>query len=508
MEDIKRALALSILARGWTAALGLLAVPIYLRFLGIEAYGLVGLFASFSVLVGFLDLGLGSTLVRELARLNAHDHEMAHSRDVTRTFEIAYGLIATLICVLGLTVASPLAQHWIQVDQLDRQEVAAALALASVSLACQWPANLYTSGLAGRHRQTELSLATMLFASLRVVITLLVIWSFPTLQAFFWAQIATALLNTLGLRFLLWRSLTSKTHRPAVRFSILRTSIRFAGGMTGIAITSIVLTQADKLILSKALSLSDFGVYVVAGTIATGLYMLISPLFSIMYPRFSTLIQQRNLSKLRDLYHTSSQTLALLVIPVAGVVAVFSEEVLFVWTGDSTLSEQGAWILTFLIIGNACNGIMNMPFALQLAAGWTQLSIWMNVAAIAVLAPTVWWSANRYGAVGGAAVWTLLNFGYIVLTPQIMHQRLLEKEKLTWYWVGVFLPVLACAAALVILCSLPMMDTSRLFIAFTLTGYWAFAALATAFALPGIRSRAMGMARVSWARYQMRHLDK
>lgn len=508
MEGIKRALVVSILARGWTAALGLLAVPVYLRFLGIEAYGLVGMFASFSVLVGFLDLGLGATLVRELARLSGLDHEFAHSRDVTRTFEAAYGLMAIVIGVLGLVAALPVAQHWIHVDQLDRQDVAIALALASVALACQWPANLYTSGLAGRHRQTQLSVATMLFASLRVVITLLVIWRTSTLQAFFWAQIGSALLHTLGLRFILWRSLISKQHRPVFRWSILRSSIGFAGGMTGIALTSIVLTQADKLILSNALSLSDFGVYVVAGTLATGLYMLISPLFSIVYPRFSTLFQQQDHIKIIDLYHTSSQTLTLLVVPVAAVVAVFSEQVLYVWTGNPTLSTQGAWVLAFLIIGNACNGIMNIPFALQLASGWTQLSVWMNVGAIALLAPAVWWAANSYGAAGGAAVWAVLNFGYIVLTPNIMHRRLLTREKITWYREDVVIPVIACAAVLAILYSFPMIDTSRVAIAFTLIGYWGLAALTTALVLPKVRKRALGMARESWVRGRVHQLPK
>ncbi len=64
MEGIRRALVISILSRGWAAALTLLAVPLYLRFIGVEAYGVVGLFTSFSILVGFLDLGLGATLTR------------------------------------------------------------------------------------------------------------------------------------------------------------------------------------------------------------------------------------------------------------------------------------------------------------------------------------------------------------------------------------------------------------------------------------------------------------
>ena len=500
MENIKRALAMSILARGWAAALGLLAVPIYLRFLGIEAYGVVGLFTSLSVLVGFLDLGLGATLIRELARLSTSDNDLLQSRDITRTFEVTYGLIAVLICIAGISAASPLAQHWIQLEQLSRQDVSFALALASVALACQWPANLYSSGLAGRHQQNQISFATIFFVTLRVAITLLVIWKTPTLQSFFWAQIVCALLQTVGFRFLLWKAIRKEKHRPTIRFSVLRHSMKFAGGMTGIMITSIALTQADKLILSNTLSMAEFGVYVVAGTLAMGIYMVISPMFSIMYPRFLTLIQQQDNTKLIDLYHTSSQTLSLLVIPATAVIAVFSEKVLYAWTGSILLSAQGAWILTFLIIGNACNGIMNMPYALQLSTGWTQLSLLINVGSILVLAPAIWWAATHYGAMGGAAVWALLNLSYIALTPHIMHKRLLPKEKLNWYWADVFVPTLVCAAVLSFLYHLPMMATSRLSIALTLLIYWSLAIFATASLLPKVRKHAFLLVYAIWTR--------
>ena len=57
--------------RTWTVALGILFIPVYLRFLGIEAYGLVGFYMALSGVLGILDLGIGSTMNRELARLSA-----------------------------------------------------------------------------------------------------------------------------------------------------------------------------------------------------------------------------------------------------------------------------------------------------------------------------------------------------------------------------------------------------------------------------------------------------
>lgn len=502
MEGIRRALVISILSRGWAAALALLAVPVYLRFIGVEAYGVVGLFTSFSILVGFLDLGLGATLTRELAKLSARAGTLAYGRDVVRTFELAYALIALLIGLLVILCSVPVAQDWVQAQALNRSEIAYALALAGVALACQWPTNLYSAGLAGAHRQAQLGIATMVFATFRVALTLAAVWWTPTLESFFWAQIVSMLLQTLGMRWLLWRVLVLVGHQPQARMSIIRSSIHFAGGMTGITITSIILTQTDKVILSKVLNLADFGIYVVAGTLATGLYMLISPMFSVMYPRFSSLTHAGDTSKLIDLYHTSSQAMATLVIPTALVVAVFAHEVLYVWTGDTGLSQQGAWILTLLIIGNACNGLMNMPYALQLASGWTRLAFWVNVGAIAVLVPLIWWAALSFGAVGGAAVWALLNLGYVILTPQIMHQRLLSSEKIAWYVGGVILPVLVGATALLILRQIPLDGMSRLVIGMTLLIYWAFAAMATLLLLPRLRERV-----TPWLRTRLNQLS-
>jgi hypothetical protein len=90
IEDFKTALGASILSRAWGAALSVLAVPVYLRFLGVESFGVVGVFTTLSALIGFMDLGLGSTLTRELARLGNQPSLLPQARDTARTLELAY----------------------------------------------------------------------------------------------------------------------------------------------------------------------------------------------------------------------------------------------------------------------------------------------------------------------------------------------------------------------------------------------------------------------------------
>ena len=55
----------------WSVLLGLVCVPLLIRFLGAEAFGLVGLFLALQSVFSFLDLGIGATLNREIARLSA-----------------------------------------------------------------------------------------------------------------------------------------------------------------------------------------------------------------------------------------------------------------------------------------------------------------------------------------------------------------------------------------------------------------------------------------------------
>jgi len=57
---------------------------------------------------------------------------------------------------------------------------------------------------------------------------------------------------------------------------------------------AILLTQLDKVLLSRLLSLESFGYYTLAATVAGVLYMVIGPITSAFYPRLVELSTQEN----------------------------------------------------------------------------------------------------------------------------------------------------------------------------------------------------------------------
>ncbi len=108
MQDIKISLIASILSRGWSAVLTLALVPFAIRYLGVEAYGIVGVFASISATVVFMDLGLGPTLVRILNRPDAEGPAAPVYRNALKTFEVAYACIALALLLLVVALAIPI----------------------------------------------------------------------------------------------------------------------------------------------------------------------------------------------------------------------------------------------------------------------------------------------------------------------------------------------------------------------------------------------------------------
>jgi len=52
----------------YSAGISILILPLYIKYMGAEAYGLVGFFTMLQAWFGLLDLGLTPTIARETAR--------------------------------------------------------------------------------------------------------------------------------------------------------------------------------------------------------------------------------------------------------------------------------------------------------------------------------------------------------------------------------------------------------------------------------------------------------
>jgi O-antigen/teichoic acid export membrane protein len=240
----------------------------------------------------------------------------------------------------------------------------------------------------------------------------------------------------------LWRRLPLSEKKAVFQKQLLKGIWRFTAGMSGIAVLSVILTQLDKIILSKILSLEMFGYYMLASMVAMSLGQFFTPVFFSIYPRFTQLVAINDQEGLKEFYHKSCQFMSVLILPVAIVIALFSHEILLIWTQNPVAVGKSHLLVSILICGTAINGLMGMPYALQLAFGWTSFTFFKNAISVILLVPLIIYMTMRYGVTGAAIVWLVLNIGLFFFEIPIMHCRLLRKEKWRWYLQDVCLPLI------------------------------------------------------------------
>ncbi len=442
MSSVKRNIIANYLGSGWIALMSLAFIPFYIRLMGAEAYGIVGVLISLQAMLAVLDLGLAQTMNREMARLSVNDNNTRLMADTARTLEIIYWGSALLLVAIVALLSEHIAYQWLNPEQLSREALTEALWVIGFVIGLRWPVALYMGGLNGLQRQVLVNVIVGIFSTFQGAGALAVLYLYePTVHAFFFWQMLVAILQVAAFRIAFWRSL-NPAQGGVFRKDVLKGLWHFAAGMSGIAILSTILTQLDKVILSRMLSLSEFGYYTFAATVAAVIFRLIGPVFMAYYPRLTELVAMNNNEQVSRTYHHGSQLMSVVVLPLTFSLAFFSKEILQLWSSDPEVVANTHLIISLLVAGNALNGLMHMPYALQLANGWTRLAFYSNLVAVIVLVPVIIVAVTHWGAVGAAGAWILLNTGYLLITVQIMHRRLLTTEKWQWYLRDVTTPLL------------------------------------------------------------------
>jgi len=443
-NPLKKNISANFAGTFWQALMGLIFLPLYIKYIGIESYGLIGIFSTLQIIFGLLDVGLGSTLTRELARLSVLPDKEQETRNLVRTLETIYWGIALFAGILIVSISPFISHHWIKPGLLSSKTVDQALVIMGFITVFQMPIGFYSGGLMGLQKQVLLNVISICMSTLRGVGAVLVLWLLsPTIQAFLLWQFGISIINSFFYALFLWRSLPRSENNAVFQKQLLIGIWRFTAGMSGISFLGVILTQLDKVILSKLLSLELFGYYSLASMIAMSLGRMYTPVFFSIYPRFTQLVSMNNLDELKLLYHKSCQFIAVLILPIAVVIALFSYEIILLWTQNPMTADKTHLIVSIMICGTALNGLMNPPYALQLAFGWTKLSVVKNIIAVILLVPLIIYLTLHYSALGAASAWLILNIGYMMFEIPIMHGKILQKEMWHWYWNDVSIPILA-----------------------------------------------------------------
>ncbi len=434
--SLKKNIIANYASQVYVTLIGILILPMYIKYMGAEAYGLIGFFAMLQTWFNLLDLGLTPTIARETSRFRGGSLDAHTYRQLVRALE---GIFFAIAMIGGITLflsSDYIANDWLKASLLPTDEVRIAIQLMSVIIAMRWMCGLYRGIISGSERLVLLSGFNSFVATVRFIgILPILIFISASPVIFFWFQMGVAIFELLGLVFLGYHLLPSTLQgdKTPWSWSPIKPILKFSLTIAFTSSVWVLVTQTDKLVLSKILPLAEYGYFTLAVLVASAVMMVSGPISTAIMPRMAKLEAEGEYEQVVLVYRKATQFVAIIAGSVSIIMCLYAEPLLFAWTGDSILAQKAAPILGLYAIGNGVLAVSAFPYYLQYAKGDLRLHLIGNAIFVVLLIPLIIWAANNYGGVGAGWVWLGMNLLAFVAWLPIIHRKFVPGLNLPWY---------------------------------------------------------------------------
>jgi len=431
--SLKKNVLANFLGNGWSALMSLAFLPVYIQYLGMEAYGLIGIYAMLQASLAIVDGGMTPTLTREISRFTGGENSAQSIRDLLRTIELVALSMALLYAGFIWYSSEWIATSWLKVENLPATVVSEAVIIMGIVTATRILEGLYRGAIIGLQKQVLFNTVNAVIATLRNFGAVLVLaWWSPTITAFFLWQGFVSATAVISLSHFVYKYIPKATRPGNFSSTELKRVWHFAAGIFATTCLALLLTQIDKVLLSRILTLKEFGNYNLAATLANSLMLLVGPISQAHYPRIIELQSQNQPEAVKKVFHQGAQLVTVTIGSASCIIIFFGESILRIWTANEELARQTAMIAKILTFGTMLNGFMNMPYLLQLSFGISSFAAKVNFGAVILLIPALIFIAPIYGAAGTASIWVALNACYVFIISPLMFSEMFPAERQRW----------------------------------------------------------------------------
>ena len=400
---LARNAALSVAAELVPMAAAVLAIPILVRRLGTERFGLLSLAW---VVVGYfsvLDLGLGKALTRAVASRLGEQRPTEIPGLVSSAMRLM-GLLGVAAGMVLAALSNALAERWIHIPPGLRGEALTSFRLLAVAV----PVVVATSGVRGvleaQQRMPVLLAIRVPLGTLSYVAPLAVLPFSDSLIPVVAILVGVRCLS-LGLMIGACRAVMGGFRRaPRPAWIDVTGLLRFGGWMTVSNVLAPVLTTLDRFVIGSVLSVAAVAYYAVPLDVVQYAGVLPGAIAMVLFPAFATsFVADRG--RTSGLFAAGMKAHLALMFPCSLAIMAFGRDGLRLWLG-AEFARQGAPVLRWVAFGLLVSALARVAFWLVQGVGRPDLPALFHAAELVVYVPLLWWATRSFGIVGAAAAWT------------------------------------------------------------------------------------------------------
>jgi O-antigen/teichoic acid export membrane protein len=393
-------------------AVGFVTIPLVVRALGNERFGILALVWVVFGYFGLFDLGLGRTTTKYIADALGRDESgrLAGTLWTTVVLQTAIGLLAALLSYL---LAPLIVRRFLNIPTGYVTETVLTLRLVGLSLPVMFVSSSFRGVLEAAQRFDLVNAVKAPVNVLFYVLPLLGValgFELPGIVVLLVASRIAGLVLWARLGFAVLPALRT---RPAFHAGLVRPLFSFSGWIGLSSLLFAVTTSIDRLIIGAVVTVEAVAFYSAPYEAINRIGVIPGSLGMVLFPAFSYLDAGRKGAEAETLFARSTKLLLLTTGPVLILLAFFARDFLRLWLG-ADYAAAATLVVQVLAVGFLVNTVFAVPNNYLQGIGRADIAPKYQAVELVVYAALAWAGAKMWG-IKGVALATALRLAAFTL---------------------------------------------------------------------------------------------
>jgi O-antigen/teichoic acid export membrane protein len=383
---------------------GLISIPIFVRSIGTERFGLLSLAWVILGYFSIFDLGLGRSTTKFIAEAlgKSEDHKIPQ---ILWSAVIMQTILGTIGGVVLVCITPVLIEHILKIPLHLMAEAKLMFQMLSLGIPIVLVSASFSGSLEAKQRFGLLN-AVRIPSSITAYLLPLVGVYFGLRLPGFVILILIARTGTLLALIMLSIRVFPSIKRGSKSLAYLPRLFAFGGWLTVSNVISPILVYLDRFMIASLVSMAAVAYYTAPYEAVSRLVIFPVSLTMSLFPAFSTLKGRGSHEMIVKIFFRSLKYELLALGPVVLILILFAGKILQAWLG-SDFAVESKIALQILALGVLVNSLAFIPFALIQGVGRPDLTAKFHLIEFVLYLGIAFIFISRWKIIGAAVAFTL-----------------------------------------------------------------------------------------------------
>lgn len=383
----------------------LATVPLAIKGLGEERYGLLSIVWVILTYLSLLDFGVSKASSKFLAEFHGKDDHDQTTKIIhaANLFAIFSGLIVGGVMIL----MTPLIVGSLSLSEPSQiQESTRSFYIISASL----PLLFLGTGLRGAMEASR----RFHSVNLGLVLTNSISYAIPAISFFKPVSLTSIILGVVAVRALsvfYYAILVKKNYQIHSLFGVhvseeIKKLLKYGSWITLTSLISPLLVYMDRILIGTLLPLANVAYYAIPYDLVNRIRIFPQALLKTLFPEFSQLHTEKRKVETRVLIEASLRIIVLIVGIVGLLISFYARDILTLWLGQD-MALQSATVMMIFGIGFSLNAVAFIPFNYLQSIGRPDIPAKMHLIEFPLYIGLLLILTKSYGIIGTAIAWSI-----------------------------------------------------------------------------------------------------